>query len=65
MLALCILLLYIHLSITSGCSTETAKCRITYTICYTIAQRLQFSDAKGLCEIRTGLPQREHQMQVE
>ena len=43
------------LSVTSRSSTKTAKRRITQ-ITHTIAQGLQFSDAKDLCEIRPGSP---------
>jgi len=45
----------VSLSVTSRCSTKTAKHRITQTT-PTIPQGLEFSEAKDLREIRPGSP---------
>ena len=54
----------VSVSVTSRCSTNTAKRIGSHKQHHTIPQRLQFSDAKDLSEIRPGSPLRGRQMQV-
>ena len=62
--AICAVGLFVRLSVTSLCSTDTAKRRITQTTPH--GMDASFLDAKDLAvKLKRGHPQRRRQMQVE